>query len=86
MRKTIELETIQILFLTLGNQEKLFLLQNSNLTERESNLLTYRLVQGKTLKECSSILGIEEDSVNKAQLKAIKKLYLYLDCKKLKNL
>lgn len=85
MRKTLELETIEILFLTLGNQEKILLLQNSNLNDREIKLLTHRLVQGKSLKECSEIFGIEEDSVNKAQLKAIKKLYLYLDCNKIKN-
>lgn len=81
MRKTKELETVQILFLALNKNQKLDLLTNSNLTDRESELLIFRLVKGKTLKDCSEYFGIEEDSVNKAQLKAIKKFYNFLKIK-----
>lgn len=79
MRKTIELETIQIIFLALGRNKKQELLDNSNLNDREVELLSLRLIQGKSLKECAEHFGIEEDSVNKAQLKAIKKLYLFFN-------
>lgn len=78
MRKTQELETVQIIFLSLGRNQKQELLDNSNLNDREKELLTHRLVNGKTLKECADYLGIEEDSVNKAQLKAVKKLFYFL--------
>lgn len=78
MIKTLELETIQLIFLNLGKQKKIELLENSNLNERECELLTFRFVHGKSLKDCSLYFGIEEDSVNKAQLKAVKKLYNYL--------
>lgn len=78
MKKTLELETVQIMFLALGRKQKQELLENSNLCDREITLLSCRLIKGLSLKECADLFGIEEDSVNKAQLKAIKKLYHYL--------
>ncbi len=82
MRKTQELETVQIIFLALSRNQKQELLDNSNLNDREKELLTHRLINGKSLKECATELGIEEDSVNKAQLKAVKKLFYFLKISK----
>lgn len=65
---------IKSLFYVLGKTESLKLLQDSNLTERESKLLEMRMIRGKSLKEVADILMIEEDSVNKAQNKVCKKL------------
>lgn len=78
MKKSFELKTVQIVFFALSKTQKQSLLDNSNLNDREKELLTYRLIEGKSLKECANFLGIEEDSVNKAQLKAVKKLYFFL--------
>lgn len=78
MKKTQELESIQNLFYLKCRAEKQDILFNSNLNDRETELLSFRLVQGKTLKECADHFGIEEDSVNKAQLKAVRKLYIFL--------
>lgn len=82
MRKTQELETIQIIFLSLSRKQKEELLANSNLNNREIELLSLRLIDGKSLKECADYFGIEEDSVNKAQHRAVKKLYLFISLKK----
>lgn len=79
MRKTLELETIQILFSALDKKKKQEVLDNSNLYDREIELLSFRLINGKSLKECALYYGMEEDSVNKAQLKAVKKLYNFLN-------
>lgn len=62
----------------LGKKKSISMLEESCLTDRECKLLELRIVHGVSLKECSSILLIEEDSVNKAQLKASKKLYKWL--------
>lgn len=78
MKKTTELETVQIIFFALGRKQKQDLLDNSNLNDREIELLSFRFIQGKSLKECANHFGIEEDSVNKAQLKAVKKLYQWV--------
>ena len=75
---TKELTKVKSYFELLGRNEKLTILNNSNLNDRDTALLTSRLVQGKSLKECSDDFGIEEDSINKAQLKAVKKLYYWI--------
>ena len=75
---TYELNYIRNVFKLLNRINKLELLETSNLKNREIELLTKRFINGETLKECAEYFGIEEDSVNKAQLKAVKKLYQYL--------
>lgn len=75
---TNEMKSIKELFSNLPRNQKLIIIQQSNLNDREVNLLIMRLVQGNSLKDCAEIMNIEEDSVNKAQLKAVKKLYTFL--------
>lgn len=78
---TCELNFVKVLFNTLGKTESLKLITDSNLTEREGQLLELRMVRGKTLKEVADVLMIEEDSVNKLQNKVCKKLYYWFKCK-----
>lgn len=78
---TDELNFVKVLFNTLGKTESIKLINDSNLTEREGQLLELRLIKGKSLKEVADVLMIEEDSVNKAQSKVCKKLYYWIKCK-----
>lgn len=78
MKKTFESESIQTIFLSLNRTEKQELLCNSNLNDREVSLLTSRLIHGKSLKECSEIMGLEINSISKSQQKAMRKLYQYI--------
>lgn len=78
MRKTLESEIIQTKLLALSRAEKQNLLYNSNLNDREVELLSLRFINGKSLKECSEVYGLEINTVSKNQQKAMCKLYQYL--------
>lgn len=73
-----ELDFCKTLFYTLGKTQARKLIQDSNLDERECLLIEYRLILGKSLKEVSDLLGIQEDSVNKSQNKTCKKLHIWI--------
>lgn len=75
---TYQMEYVKNLFSKLGRSEKVNLLTESNLSDREAELLLKRLVKGETIKDCSIYFNLEEDTINKNQLKAIKKLYSFL--------
>lgn len=79
--QTEEMLFCKNLFNTLGRKESMELLNNSNLTDRERDIILMRLIYGKSLKECSDVLIIEQDSVNKAQKKAVIKLYQWINNK-----
>lgn len=76
---TIETEYVKKQFLLLGRQEKLNLLLNSNLNDRELDLLIKRFVNGISLKECSDNMGMEVNSVSKIQQRAVRKLYIFIN-------
>lgn len=78
MRETKELAYCKSVFNKVGKIKMTEILDNSNLNNREVDIITSRLIKGMSLKECSSIFAIEENSVNRAQLKAVKKLYNFL--------
>lgn len=75
---TQQMEYIKTFFSGLGRADKQSILFNSNLTDREVDLLTKRFISGFSLKEIANEYSIEEDTVNKKQLKAVKKLYSFL--------
>lgn len=75
---TYQMEYVKNLFSKLGRSEKINLLAESNLNDRETELLLKRLVKGETIKDCSVYFNLEEDTINKKQLKAVKKLYSFL--------
>ena len=75
---TYQMEYVKNLFSRLGRSEKVNILAESNLNDRESELLLKRLVKGETIKDCSVYFNLEEDTINKNQLKAVKKLYSFL--------
>jgi hypothetical protein len=62
----------------MSRPDKLLLLENSNLNDREIELLSKRFIQGDTIKECAVYFNLEEDTIIKKQLKAVKKLYSFL--------
>ena len=75
---TYEMNYIKNVLEMLSRNDKLNLLKTSNLNDREIELLTMRFVQGKSLKDCADYFKVEIDTINKAQLKTVKKLYSYL--------
>lgn len=62
----------------LGRNEKENIICGSSLTDREMNILIYRFVRGLSLKESSERLNMEYDTFNKAQKRAIDKMYKFL--------
>lgn len=75
---TEETNYIKNKFSALGRGDRLKLLLNSSLNDREADLLTKRFINGMSLKECSDIYGLEINTVSKNQQKAIKKLYKFI--------
>lgn len=78
MKKTKELQYCQKVIILLGRQQSTEMLLKSCLTDRERKLVFNKLVKGLSLKECSELLQIEENSVSKAFQKACCKLYIWL--------
>lgn len=78
MRKSDELKYCQEIITILGRKQSLEMLSKSCLTDRERKLVFNKLVKGLSLKECSEIMLIEENSVSKALQKACAKLYIWL--------
>ena len=82
MNKTQELIAFENRILFLNRKEKAELLENSNLDDRELQLISYRFIQGLSLKECANILGLEINTISKNQTKIIKKITNILRKKK----
>lgn len=66
------------LLFVLGTEEKRSLVEKSNLNEREKKLVSLRFIDGKQIKDCCEDLNLEVDTFNKAQAKALSKLYFWL--------
>lgn len=79
MKISKEVEFCKNVFQLIGNKKSEELLERSNLTNREKVIIHSHILQGLSLKECAGILLIEEDSVNKAQKKALVKLYTWIN-------
>ena len=75
---TKETDYVKRLFRFLGRLNKIEILQKSNLSDYEIELLTKRFVNQLSLKDCADYFNIEANTVSKQQLKAVKKLYSYL--------
>lgn len=78
MKISKEVEFCKKLFLSTGRSEGLNILNYSNLTDREKEIINCRLLKGLTLKECAEIFLMEEDSINKFQKRICTKLYNFL--------
>ncbi|MCQ2086552.1 MAG: hypothetical protein MJZ37_00550 [Bacilli bacterium] len=79
MKMTNEFIFCKNLFSTLGRKESYDLIDSSNLSAREREVLYTRFVKGLSLKECADLLVIEENSVSKALHRSIKKLYKWIE-------
>ena len=75
---TKETDYFKVHFISLGKDKKIMILDNSPLTERESELIYNRFIKGLSLKECAELYGVEINSLSKHQHSIIKKLYPYL--------
>lgn len=73
-----ETNEIKTKLVSMSRQQKIDFLSNSNLDDRELDLLIKRFVNGLSIKECSLEFGVEENTISKKQYKAVKKLYQYL--------
>lgn len=78
MNKAKEVIFCKQLFFILGRDEKIKLLQKSNLTDREKRVCELRFVEGKTTQEIADELNVSLDTFNKMQKKLFQKLYLWL--------
>lgn len=54
------------------------LINDSNLNDRERNIIMMRYFEGLSIKECSERCGIEENSFKKCHKKVLHKLYAYM--------
>lgn len=77
-KSTKELKYCKEVFNFLGREDFIRLLEKSNLTDRNKELIEMRFVHGKSIKECSDHLNIEENSVSKSQRKICRQLYKWL--------
>ena len=75
---TYQMNYVKNLLELMNREEKTKMLSGSNLKDREVELLIRRFVNGDSLKECAQYFNLEEDTINKKQLKAVKKLYSFL--------
>ena len=78
MRESIQVAYCKNLFYTKGRNEKLKLLEESNLTDKEIKLLKLRYIEGLSIKEASEEMKIEIEAFNKLQKKVFIKFYTYL--------
>lgn len=69
-----------ILFL-LPREEKVRLLENSNLTNKERDIISFRIVDGLSIKEVCDKLAMDENAFVKAQRRAYAKLCFFLQNK-----
>lgn len=79
--ETIETKTVKYILANLGTLEREQLINNSNLTEKEKQVLTLRFSKGKQVKECTEIFNMELEAFNKLQKKSVYKLYHWLERK-----
>ena len=76
--ETEEVTECKNLFYILGRNEKINLLNESNLDDREKEILVMKHISGMTAKEMSEKLSVSVDAYNKMQQKVYKKLYAWL--------
>lgn len=79
MEKSKEVILCKRFFYNLGRFEKIKIIKNSNLDNRERKIIYSRFVEGMTLKEIAENLSLGIDNCNKIQKKAFVKLYSWLE-------
>lgn len=75
---TLETDYIKSKLLSLKRSEKELFFEESNLNDKEIDLLKKRFINGMTIQECADLFCIEANTVSKKQHYAIKKLYQFL--------
>lgn len=78
MHKSQNVEKTLSYLASLGRFEKERVVRESNLNNRELNIIQFRYIDGNTISEASDKLQMTEEAFVKAQRKAIEKLYLFI--------
>jgi len=78
---SLECRFIKTLFNSLSRVDKINLLNNSNLNDRERCLLETRFVKGLSAKESADYFNLEFDTYNKTYHRTVFKLYAWLEHK-----
>lgn len=73
-----EVQYCKNLLYILGSDEKKDLIEKSSLNNREKEIVSKRFIEGKTVKDCCDEMFLEVDAFNKAQAKALFKLYFWV--------
>ncbi|MBR6552808.1 MAG: hypothetical protein IKT89_08225 [Clostridia bacterium] len=79
MKITKEVDYCKHLFLTTGRKQVLELIENSNLTNKERDIIYSRYLEGLGVKEMCEKYALEESTYKQAQKRILVKLYNYIN-------
>ena len=77
--ESLQIKLIKQLFFILGKEDKKTLLESSNLTDRESDILVTRFIRGLSAKESAELLNLDIDTYNKQYHRCMTKFYNWLN-------
>lgn len=86
MRETKEVAYCKQLLCNLGRYQKIKLLKNSSLDNRERNILYMRFIEGLSVIESAEKINVDESTFNKAQQRSFKKLYKWISCNNIEEI
>lgn len=78
MKQSIEVEYCKNLFYISSRSKIISIIEDSNLNDRERELITARYVKGLSVKEICELLNLEEETYKKMHRKILSKLYIYI--------
>ena len=78
MKETIEVEYCKNMFFIKSRREVEGIIESSNLTNRERELVKLRYIEGLRVKEICEVLKLEECTYKKLHRKILSKLYIYI--------
>lgn len=78
MKETQEVEYCKNLFYVKGRSDIEEIIENSNLNNRERELVKLRYIEGFRVKEICEALKVEESTYKKLHKKILSKLYIYI--------
>lgn len=78
MKQTPEVTYCKNFFQTAGRSKVMATIEESNLTDRERELINARYIVGMQIKEICSKFGMEEEAYKKLQKKILIKFYRFM--------
>lgn len=79
MDKCKEIKFCRNLFFLLGREEKVSIIRNSNLTDKETDFMLRRFCDGLTIKELAEKINLGIDATKWQQKVVCKKFYAWLE-------